>query len=153
MYVARRDSISTAEQLTVHRGHNPNDVSAVYLHCPYTTPTASPFVSLVSDHPSNKSAWLSSTLTGETFSQISRFTQILLSTNYSVCSVEHDKTLPQSKGKPHGYSYSCQRHNFVGALGVFVRVWHLKAWRGKEPTDNGSFSALVYQGDAAAEGF
>ncbi len=57
------------------------------------------------------------------------------------------------KRKAPGYGSSCRRSDFFWELDMFVRVWHLKAQCGKEPVDNGSFSAAVYQGDAVAERF
>lgn len=50
------------------------------------------------------------------------------------CSLKH-----RVKSKARGYSYSCRRRDFVRGLDIFLRVWHLKAQCGKEPTDNGSF--------------
>lgn len=96
-----------------------------------------PFV--VFDHPSNTSVWFSPRLTGETVSQSARSSclpSFYCPQTFFVleCSLKH-----RIKSKARGYSYSCRRCDFVRGLDIFLRVWHLKAQCGKEPTDNGSF--------------
>lgn len=89
------------------------------------------------------SVWFSSSLAGETVSQICVYPLFY-------CPQKHNKnSAAESKGKPRGYSCSCRRRDFVG--GVWICLWESGTWKlavRKEPTDNRSFSAAVYQGDA-----